>query len=524
MKYSTIIFLGPSLSRNAATAILPDAFYLPPARCGDVLRVLRLKPKKILLIDGYFEHTAAVWHKEILFALESGSEVYGASSMGALRAAELAPFGMQGSGQIYEWYRTGTIIDDDEVAVLHSPATSGYTINSEALVNIRATLTKAEQQELITSEEAAAILTAAKVAPYQERNFKNIITGLVPAKTESLLHNFVDQKKLDAIELLQTISKQGSEIHKQSQLNKSVFLRTLHNDVMCRPFHVNASWLPESEKIALTTRLLGDSYRYLRRLAYLLSAVYAIAKSKQLTKHVTQLGAIPLATIVSDDTAFKERLQCIADFVALQDTLPHAEEVSLDSLLWALIKLGGDYQKYQGDLARFQAELPEYYKLLYVTALLWRALELEALQFAVLPQPYKVQEFFEHVRVQYKLLNKETAEKWLADNDFTPATLTQIMYSLTRFRFLALESNLDCLGVLQECEDVWWYFDALQLTDFAAVGKKMLLDLDFRQATQQQYCAKNPIKNDTDAFALDFVGGYAEFQEALTLDTLRPSI
>ena len=42
--------------------------------------------------------------------------------MGALRAAELHPFGMVGIGQVYEWYRDGTIDADDEVAVAHGPA------------------------------------------------------------------------------------------------------------------------------------------------------------------------------------------------------------------------------------------------------------------------------------------------------------------------------------------------------------------------------------------------------------------
>ena len=40
--------------------------------------------RRIAIIDGYFERMAAVWHKEILVALERGIAVWGAASMGAL--------------------------------------------------------------------------------------------------------------------------------------------------------------------------------------------------------------------------------------------------------------------------------------------------------------------------------------------------------------------------------------------------------------------------------------------------------
>ena len=90
-----------------------------------------------------FESVGAVWHKEILLALQDGIAVYGASSMGAIRAAELAPFGMVGVGAIYEAYCDGRYTDDDEVALLQGPATFGYPAMSEAMVNIRATVARA---------------------------------------------------------------------------------------------------------------------------------------------------------------------------------------------------------------------------------------------------------------------------------------------------------------------------------------------------------------------------------------------
>ena len=88
------------------------------------------EPQAIGIIDGYFQWAPAVWHKEILWAIQQGVHVFGAASMGALRAAELAPFGMRGVGRIFEAYRDGVLPgsgdepfeDDDEVAVVHGPA------------------------------------------------------------------------------------------------------------------------------------------------------------------------------------------------------------------------------------------------------------------------------------------------------------------------------------------------------------------------------------------------------------------
>ena len=111
-------------------------------------------------MDGVFASSPATWHKEILLALEDGITVYGASSMGALRAAELAPFGMVGVGQIYEAYQDGVYTDDDEVALLHGPARSDYRELSEAMVNIRATVAHAVACGIITAESAGRVIRA----------------------------------------------------------------------------------------------------------------------------------------------------------------------------------------------------------------------------------------------------------------------------------------------------------------------------------------------------------------------------
>src|SRR5207248_1241809 len=137
---TTIVFVGPTLSAEEVRARLPGAIVRPPAAVGDILRA---RATRIALIDGYFERMAAVWHKEILIAMERGTAVWGAASMGALRAAELARFGMIGVGAIYRAFARGELEADDEVAVAHLPAQYGFRATSDALVNLRDGLARA---------------------------------------------------------------------------------------------------------------------------------------------------------------------------------------------------------------------------------------------------------------------------------------------------------------------------------------------------------------------------------------------
>src|SRR3954468_20307934 len=100
---SIAVFLGPSLPQTRARSILEAAYY-PPARKGDIYRVMTSGVDTILLIDGLFHNTPSVWQRELLDAVEEGFSVFGASSMGALRAAELHTFGMKGHGVVFDWY------------------------------------------------------------------------------------------------------------------------------------------------------------------------------------------------------------------------------------------------------------------------------------------------------------------------------------------------------------------------------------------------------------------------------------
>ncbi|MDY7230452.1 TfuA-like protein [Hyalangium rubrum] len=203
---SVIVFLGPSLSQERARAIL-DAEYRPPARKGDIYRVLASGVKTIVLIDGIFHSGPSIWQRELLAALDEGIEVFGASSMGALRAAELHSFGMVGYGTIFEWYRDGLINADDEVALRHAPEDMGYRALSEPLVNIRYTLRQAVADGKLSEDESERLLTFMRETYYPERSYRRLLEcpllrdwpkPRVAEWKQYLRENAVDLKSRDA--------------------------------------------------------------------------------------------------------------------------------------------------------------------------------------------------------------------------------------------------------------------------------------------------------------------------------------
>jgi hypothetical protein len=213
------VFIGPTIDVNTARRHLPQAAFLPPAAQGDVYRCARAQPKAIAIIDGYFERVPAVWHKEVLWALSQGIPVYGSSSMGALRAAELTTFGMVGVGWIYRQLADGLLTDDDEVAIVHASAEDDYRAGSEAMVNIRRTLTAAHDQGVLTEKEASLLTARAKMLFYPERCWPQVVQDArevfgqptATALREWLRTGRVDQKKLDAIALLNHLAAEDPQ-------------------------------------------------------------------------------------------------------------------------------------------------------------------------------------------------------------------------------------------------------------------------------------------------------------------------
>jgi hypothetical protein len=188
-----LVYLGPSLELSVAHSIIPDAIFRPPIRHADLISdISEFSPTHVLMVDGTFSQELPVWHKECSFAALKGIQLYGSSSMGALRAAELYDFGvMIGSGQIFRWYHEGVIEADDEVAVSYHLTPKGHYVSDTCpLVNIRAGLLSQLKYGLMNPREAQDAFEHERSIHYTQRT--------------EFPYYVVDQKRLDAIELLKT--------------------------------------------------------------------------------------------------------------------------------------------------------------------------------------------------------------------------------------------------------------------------------------------------------------------------------
>ncbi|MFT4978489.1 MAG: hypothetical protein ACI8S6_004399 [Myxococcota bacterium] len=180
-----VVFTGPTLPeasvREALRGLPLPLSVRPPVAQGDVTRAVLDGATVIGMIDGFFDRVPAVWHKEILWAMSRGVHVYGAASMGALRAAELHTFGMVGVGAVFEAFRDGVLTGDDEVAVAHGAADDGWRPAGEAMVDVRYTLRTALQGGILSQGEVSGLLTVARRLFYPLRSWPTILDEAVTA-------------------------------------------------------------------------------------------------------------------------------------------------------------------------------------------------------------------------------------------------------------------------------------------------------------------------------------------------------
>jgi len=220
------VFVGPSLFGNG----IPHQMQrFGPAQLGSIYLAAKSGYEVIGLIDGLFGNVPAVWHKEILYALDRGCVIIGSSSIGALRAAELHSFGMCGVGLCFRLYRAGVITDDDEVSVVHGDQESKYVGFSEPLVNIRATVRRLRRNLFVTADQERRVIREFKALHFSERtfaNFRRVSIGAFGKPEGNRIYDLVrsryrDVKKEDAQQLVKAV------IHAQpGSTSGNYFLRT----------------------------------------------------------------------------------------------------------------------------------------------------------------------------------------------------------------------------------------------------------------------------------------------------------
>lgn len=211
-----VVFLGPSLAKEKAEQIL-KADYRPPARRGDIYKAAKEGARIICLIDGVFFQECSVAHKEVIYALQAGAKVVGASSMGALRASELDVYGMEGIGTIYQAYKSGHLVSDDEVALVFDPFS--FEPGSEPLVNIRFNLDLAWQKGMISATTKDRLFHIASAIYFPERTYERMFSDAQYKVSENELNSFRhymakemrDFKMEDAVIALRRVQKMAEE-------------------------------------------------------------------------------------------------------------------------------------------------------------------------------------------------------------------------------------------------------------------------------------------------------------------------
>lgn len=199
----TVVYLGPSLAPMEASSIL-EATYLPPICRGDLAK-LSEDVRFVGIVDGEFYQRLAVSPKEILALLDRGVRVFGASSMGALRAVETERFGMTGVGEVFAMFRDRVLDADDEVALVYEP--ESYRKLSEPLVNIRRALEMAVGDGVICATTRDELVAKMKACYFPQRSYR-ALEGLCPALGEYLRSAILpDIKRDDAYLLLHEINK-----------------------------------------------------------------------------------------------------------------------------------------------------------------------------------------------------------------------------------------------------------------------------------------------------------------------------
>ncbi len=215
---TVVVYAGPSISAEQVHAVLPQAQLRPPAARGDLLAGDWHPGDTAVLIDGYFRERRSVGHKEILWLLSQGVDVIGAASMGALRAVELAPYGMRGVGTVYRMFASGEVDGDDEVGVLHGPADMGYRVLTPALVSLRYGCQQGAGTGQIPAAAGQRIVTAAKAMPFTHRTWPDLEQALDEADRPGLrtLRQLIDAgdwdiKRLDAVSALRAAAQSATE-------------------------------------------------------------------------------------------------------------------------------------------------------------------------------------------------------------------------------------------------------------------------------------------------------------------------
>jgi len=213
------VFAGPSLSGQALPA---DITIFPPATRGAVTAAITSGYRRIGFIDGAVEENERLPLRELREALAiPGITLFGAASMGAVRAAQLTSAGMRGVGRVFRLFRRRQLTDADEVYVLYAPAGLRYRSLTLPLVNIRYTARAMRRAGYVNRAEEQALVSYACTVPWFDRDRASLSAGIYEAcgslRCRRVTHAFEqlyrDVKREDALSVVTALTAQSRPAH-----------------------------------------------------------------------------------------------------------------------------------------------------------------------------------------------------------------------------------------------------------------------------------------------------------------------
>ncbi len=214
------VYAGLSVQEEHVKKVLPDAVFSPPAARGDILRDARDGIDVVLLIDGRFQQTLAVSVGEIADALRVGVCVYGAASMGALRATELRHCGMIAHGAIAEWVASEPYFRDDYLG-LHYNSEHPQSLGV-AYVDVHFALLQMQCEGRLSESQRMLLDSCYRNLHFAERDRAGFLLALVDYPDSDPLSALANealsrpsQKRTDALGLLSRVARELSQLHRQ---------------------------------------------------------------------------------------------------------------------------------------------------------------------------------------------------------------------------------------------------------------------------------------------------------------------
>lgn len=210
---TAVAFVGGSLTaadlREHASA---DLVFTAPAEQGDVFAAVLEGFTTLLIVDGYFFQRYALTTFELLVALLENVDVFGAASLGALRALELGDYGMRGDGYVLRCLRDHEVVPYHVVAQTYDAEDRPVT---EPLVAIQRFLELAEDAHVIDGGDREHAYALARSLHFSELTYRRLFRvwaaspALGPGAADRLVdfhhahdRGAFDVKRQDALALL----------------------------------------------------------------------------------------------------------------------------------------------------------------------------------------------------------------------------------------------------------------------------------------------------------------------------------